>query len=227
MTECNKTTTVAELPSCDSVSSDSYLIVQGENAACKVKISDLVLSNENVDFYSQIEALVQKVNDLTAIVQANSGDWNDTSTLVDQNKDIWNAADGITNITTRLDAGENKWNEVATNVEVKSADWENTYQVVDNNRHAWQNAYDIVSANQNNWNTAYTITIDGLGAIHEALEMINSSPWFQHYTDGLNGSGQPTFAQVTSMWAAHQLHLPEWNSVYTTVLANSSGWANQ
>lgn len=219
MTECNKTTTVAELPSCDSVSSDSYLIVQGESAACKVKISDLVLSNENVDFYSQIEALVQKVNDLTAIVKANSGDWNDTATTVSQNKDTWNAADGITNITTRLDAGENKWNEVATNVEAKSADWENTFQVVSDKRHHWQNAYDIVFANQDNWNTAYTITLEGISAISEALGMMNVATHLQPatWTNVTNGD-------LTIMKASLDTNESNWISVYNTVRAFSGTW---
>ena len=219
MTECNKTTTVAELPTCDSVSSDSYLIVQGDNAACKVKISDLVLSNENVDFYSQIEALVQKVNDLTAIVQANSGDWNDTATTVDQNKDIWNAADGVTNITTRLDAGENKWNEVVTNVETKSADWENTYQVVDSDRHDWQNAYDIVFANKDNWNTAYTITLEGIGAIHEALNMMGVATYLQPAT-----WTSVSEAQAEAMRISLELNKDNWTSVYNTVKAFSASW---
>lgn len=219
MTDCNKTTTVAELPSCDSVSNDSYLIVQGENAACKVKISDLVLSNENIDFYSQIEALVQKVNDLTTIVQANSGSWNDTATTVSQNKDIWNAADGVTNITTRLDAGENKWNEVATNVESKSANWENTYQVVDSDRHDWQNAYDIVFASQDNWNTAYSITLNGIGAISEALGMMSVSTYLQPatFTNVTNG-------EAVIMKAALDNNEDNWTSVYNTVRAFSASW---
>jgi hypothetical protein len=140
---------------------------------------------------------------------------------VSQNKDIWNAADGVTNITTRLDAGENKWNEVATNVESKSANWENTYQVVDSDRHDWQNAYDIVFASQDNWNTAYSITLNGIGAISEALGMMSVSTYLQPATfTNVN----VTNSDAVVMKAALDNNEDNWTSVYNTVRAFSGNW---
>lgn len=226
MTECNKTTTVAELPSCDSISRDSYLIVQGENQACKVKISDFVLGNENVDFYSQIEELVNKVNDLTAIIQTNSGSWNETATTVSQNKSTWDNASDVTNINTRLDAGESKWSDTSTAVELNSANWENTYLEVDTNKDKWTYGYDVVNSSQHNWNQAYTISLgEGVGAIHEALEIISTSPWFQQMANDGNGTTTPTRAQVYEVWSSHQLYGSQWNSVVNTVMVNSANWS--
>lgn len=230
MTECNKTTTVAELPTCDSVSKDSFLIVQGEKQACKVKISDLVLGNENVDFYSQIEELVKKVNDLTTIIQTNSGSWDDTAATVERNKNTWDNAGDVTNINTRLDAGESKWSDTATAVELNSANWEATYNTVDAQKDNWQYTYDAVNTGQHNWNQAYTVALEGVGAIHEALEIIETSPWYETFNvnsptnNQTPNMSQATASQIVQTWTALQLNEDNWISVYNTVKANSSDW---
>lgn len=227
MTDCNNTTTVADLPTCTDVSRDSYLIVQGENQACKVKVSDLVLGNENVDFYDQIQALVQQVNDLTSVIQANSGTWNDTTTVVNTNKTTWDQADQITTLNTVVNNNQSDWTDTAALVAVNSANWQNTYLDVNSNKDKWSFAHDVVFSSQQNWDSAYTATADGLGAIHEALELVNTSPWFETYIDGLNtddGPTQPTFAQVTAIWAEWTLNSSKWDSVYNVVYANSGDW---
>lgn len=227
MTECNKTTTVAELPTCTEVSRDSYLIVQSDQHACKVKVSDLVLGNENVDFYDQIQQLVQKVNDLTSIIQANSANWNDTTTTVNTNKTTWDKAGDVTTINQTLADNQADWTDTKTTMSLNSANWENTYLEVDKNKDKWTYSYDVVNSSQRNWDAAYTASIDGLGAIHEALELVNTSPWFKSYTNGLTEAGgtlQPTFAQVTAIWAEWTLKSSQWDSVYNIVYANSGSW---
>jgi len=224
MTDCNNITTVADLPTCTDVSRDSYLIVQGENQACKVKVGDLVLGNENVDFYDQIQALVQQVNDLTSVIQANSGTWNDTTTVVNTNKTTWDQADQITTLNTVVNNNQSDWTDTAALVAVNSANWQNTYIDVDANKDKWSYAHDIVFSSQQNWDSAYTATSDGLGAIHEALELVNTSAWFESYTNGVGGDGEPTFAQVTAIWAEWTLKSSEWDSVYNVVYANSGDW---
>ena len=224
MTECNKTTTVAELPTCTEVSRDSYLIVQSDQHACKVKVSDLVLGNENVDFYDQIQQLVQKVNDLTSIIQTNSANWNDTTTTVNSNKTTWDQAGNITTINQTLAENQADWTDTKTTMSLNSANWENTYLEVDENKDKWTYSYDVVNASQHNWNQAYTITLgEGVGAIHEALEIISTSPWFQSMGEG-NGSTTPTRAQVYEIYGKHVLYYNQWNSVVSTVMANSGSW---
>ena len=226
MTDCNNTTTVADLPTCTDVSRDSYLIVQGENQACKVKVSDLVLGNENVDFYDQIQALVQQVNDLTSVIQANSGTWNDTTTVVNQNKTTWDQADQITNLSTVVNNNQSDWTDTAALVAVNSANWEATYQTVNAEKDRWQYAYDSVFIGEQNWNQAYTIALEGVGAIHEALEIIETSPWYQTFNvDSGPTMASATASQIAQTWSALQLNENNWTGVYNTVKANSGLWA--
>ena len=227
MTDCNNTTTVADLPTCTDVSRDSYLIVQGENQACKVKVSDLVLGNENVDFYDQIQALVQQVNDLTSVIQANSGTWNDTTTVVNTNKTTWDQADQITTLNTVVNNNQSDWTDTAALVAVNSANWQNTYLEVDANKGKWTYGYDTVFASQSNWNKAYTIAVEGtLGAIHEAFETISTAPWWLEHSSwgtGTENTG-PTKAQMYETWYHHQQNHDNWDDVYTTVKQFSSTW---
>ena len=207
------------------------MIVQGENQACKVKISDLVLGNENVDFYAQIEELVKKVNDLTTIIQTGSGDWSDTATTVSQNKNTWDNAGDVTNINTRLDAGESKWSDTSTAVELNSANWEATYNTVTIQKDNWQYAYDSVYTGEQNWNQAYAITLEGVGAIHEALEIIENSPWYETFNVSSTTNqqtpnmSQATASQIVQTWTALQLNENNWTGVYNTVKANSANWS--
>ena len=226
MTKCNNTTTMAELPVCDSVNSDSYIIVEGVNGACKVKLADLVLGPDNSSFWPQIQQLINKVDEIATVVQNNSAGWNNTAQTVTQNKPTWDTIGdyNLTNINNRLTQGESKWDDVASVVNVNSSNWEATYQTVDSDKSKWNYAHDVILSSQENWNTAYTITLDGIGAIHEALELVNTSAWFKQYTNGLSNTNEPTFAQVTAIWSAHQLHEQQWNSVYNTVKTFSATW---
>ena len=227
MTDCNKTTTVSELPTCEDVSKDSYLIVQGEQQACKVKISDLVLGGENLDFYDQIQALVQQVNDLTSVIQANSGTWNDTTSVVNTNRTTWDQADQITTINQTLADNQSDWSDTAGVVAVNSANWQETYLEVDLNKGKWTYGYDTVFASQPNWDQAYTIAVEGtLGAIHEAFEIISVSPWWLEHSNWGEGTTEtgPTKAQMYQTWYHHLQNHDKWNEVYTTVKANSAGW---
>ena len=72
MTECTKTASVADLPVCDSTSGDSYIIVQNGDNACKVKLSDLILGPNNVDFYPELIDIINKLDSLLTAVQPNS-----------------------------------------------------------------------------------------------------------------------------------------------------------
>lgn len=221
MTECNNNTTVSELPTCDSVSRDSYIIVQNETGACKVKISDLVFSNDNVDFYGQIEQLLAKLNEVTSTVQSNSADWSITASTVSQNKPVWDTISehDITSIYNTLTQGKDTWDNIATAVRVSSANWEATYQTVNAQKDNWQYAYDILYASQSNWDSAYTIAIDGIGAIHEAMALFNFEHPFDHM--GLPGISDTEALEIKT---AHDLYEDKWTSVYNTVKAFSGTW---
>lgn len=221
MTNCNNTTSVADLPTCDSVDGDSYIIVQNANGACKVKISDIVLGPDNSSFWPQIQQLIEKVNDLASVVQTNSASWNDTSNTVTSNKPTWDTIGdyNITNINERLTQGEGKWDAVTSTVNINSANWEATYHTVDQNKSNWSYAYDIIISTQHNWNSAYASTLNGSGALHEALEIIDTSPWYQQATF-------PTLSQsqAQQMYQFYVTFKDRWNAVYNTVNANSASW---
>ena len=228
MTDCNNNTTVSELPTCDSVSRDSYIIVQNDTGACKVKIADLVLSNDNVDFYGQIEQLLNKLNEVTSTVQTNSADWSITASTVTQNKPTWDTIGDhdITNISNTLTQGKADWDNVSSAVRVNSANWEATYQTVDVQKDRWQYAYDSVYTGEQNWNQAYTIALEGVGAIHEALEIIETSPWYQTFNVGSGPTmNSATASQIAQTWSTLQLNENNWTGVYNTVKANSANWS--
>ena len=228
MTNCNNTTSVADLPTCDSVDGDSYIIVQNANGACKVKISDIVLGPDNSSFWPQIQQLIEKVNDLASVVQTNSASWNDTSNTVTTNKPTWDTIGdyNITNINERLTQGEGKWDAVTSTVNINSANWQATYNTVDAQKDNWQYTYETVNTGQHNWNQAYTIALEGVGAIHEALEIIEKSPWYETFnvTSQTPNMSQATASQIVQTWTALQLNEDNWISVYNTVKANSASW---
>lgn len=229
MTKCNNTTTMAELPVCDSVNSDSYIIVEGVNGACKVKLADLVLGPDNSSFWPQIQQLINKVDEIATVVQNNSAGWNNTAQTVTQNKPTWDTIGdyNLTNINNRLTQGESKWDDVASVVSVNSSNWEATYQTVDRDKSKWTYAHDVIIATQENWNKAYTISVEGtLGAIHEAFETISTSPWWLSHSSwgGGNANTGPTKAQMYETWYHHQVNHDSWNSVYNTVKAFSATW---
>lgn len=229
MTNCNNTTSVADLPTCDSVDGDSYIIVQNANGACKVKISDIVLGPDNSSFWPQIQQLIEKVNDLASVVQTNSASWNDTSNTVTTNKPTWDTIGdyNITNINERLTQGEGKWDAVTSTVNINSANWEATYQTVNRDKSKWTYAHDVIIATQDSWNKAYTVAVEGtIGAIHEAFETISTSPWWLSHSSWGGGTEEtgPTKAQMYETWYHHQVSHDLWNSVYNTVKANSASW---
>jgi hypothetical protein len=231
MTECNKTTTVADLPVCDSTSGDSYLIVQNGDNACKVKLSDLVLGPENVDFYPALIDIINKLDSLLTAVQPNSAKWNETHTTVTTNKTKWDDAGAevyTTALKSRMDAGETKWNNAADAYISNGSNWNHAAEVVQANESNWNDAYNIIQLKQHDWNSAYTITTEGvLGAFHEAFERVTTAPWWNDHTDwgdGTNGTNGPTKAQVYQAWSYYSLKSEKIDAVLTQVQAGSANW---
>lgn len=202
MTSCDKTTSVNELPQCTDVPSDSYLIVQGEGTTCKVKIKDLVLGAENLDFYPELTEILNKLDTLTSIVQTNSAKWSGTHTSVLTGQPIWESIADLNLQGTKdiIDQKSPEWNSASSLVANNSANWEASTDTVTLSADQWNLTHDKVVLGEESWNTAYVGFTDGAQSIHEALEMIAESPWFTLYT---GSSAQ---------------------SVYTTVNTNSAAW---
>lgn len=202
MTQCDKTVTLAELPTCDDVPRDSFLIVQGDNTACKVKVSDLVLGSENIDFYPELTEILNRLDLLESIMSANSANWTTGYGHAISGKDIWNQIPdlNIQDMKDTLDNNKDDWSESYTTVANNSGSWGNAANEIEINSDNWTTTYETVNANESNWNTAYVASTNGFQAIAEAMEMIETSPWFTIYT---GGSAQ---------------------SVYTTVNMNSASW---
>lgn len=203
MTQCDKTVTLTELPTCDNVPRDSYLIVQGENATCKVKVSDLVLGTENIDFYPELTEILNRLDLLETLVATNSGNWTTGYGHAISGKDVWNQIPDLDlqGMKDTLDDNKDKWNSVSDTVTDNAGSWNNTANQIEIKSDNWDSAYDIVSTSKQDWDTAYVATTDGFQAIAEAMEMVETSPWFTLYT---GGSAQ---------------------SVYTTVNQNSGSWS--
>lgn len=209
MTECNKTTTISELPQCDSVQSDSYLIVQTQDTACKVKVSDLVLGPDNVSFYPDLTDILNRLDELTNIVQSNSAGWSQTKTTVDTNKSIWDqtATYDLAGLANDVNANKDLWTQASTLVATNSSSWENAASRVATDGGTWDQTADIVEVSAPEWNQARNITLDGVTAIYEALEIIETSPWFAYYND------DPTAPPMAAMW-----------EMYNVVATNSASW---
>lgn len=224
MAECSKVASVSELPECESVNPDSYLIVQNGDSTCKVKISNLTLGSENVDFYPELIEILNKLNELMARVDPNVDKWNDTSQLVNNSKGAWDIVNdsqaGNNALKQRLDTGTPNWDKAYTDTNGKADQWDATTSLVNEYADKWTNTHDIVVGSQENWDKAYGITIDGTQAISEALELITTSPWFTDYNFGT----QPTAAHVWQVYSEHQTYSNDWNSVFNTVRAFSGDW---
>jgi hypothetical protein len=209
MTSCDKTTSITELPVCTNVHGDSYLIVQNESSTCKVKVSDLVLGPDNVDFYPDLVDILNKLDELSSIIETNSGKWDKASTTTQTNSGMWDDASqyNLADMSNTLATGVPSWNNTTATMAGNSAKWDQTSVTVTLSSEEWERAKDIVSTSQTNWDQAYTITLDGIQSIHEALEIIETSPWFTLYYD--NNAAPP----IAALW-----------SLYTTVSGNSANW---
>jgi len=231
MTECTKTASVADLPVCDSTSGDSYIIVQNGDNACKVKLKDLILGPENVDFYPELIDILNKIASLLTAVQPNSASWNEAASTVSTKETKWdNAANAsyTTTLKNRLDAGESKWNAAADAYAARGDNWDTTAEIVAANESKWNSAYEILKIKQHDWDSAYTVTTQGtLGAIHEAFETVTTAPWWLSHSDwgdGTSDTSGPTKAQVYQAWSYYSLKSEKLNEVLTEVQTSSASW---
>lgn len=145
MTECNKSSTINELPECSDVSNNtSYLIVEKPTGTCKMKISDLVIGAENVNFYPELLQILNKLDELLSVVQPNSANWNSTHQQVLTARPVWDQTGdyNLQQLSQDVDQNKDKWNNTSTTMQLNSAQWDNTYQ--------------RVATDGDNWDTAYT-----------------------------------------------------------------------
>lgn len=218
MTECNKNITVADIPECDSVSPDSYLIVQSPDAACKVKISDLVLGPENVDFYPDLQDILARLNELESVVQTNSANWNNTYQTVTDNKPTWDTVGdyNLSDLATKVNDNADAWTSAANTVEQLSGSWNYAFDSMSLNVDLWNYTASAVELNSANWDLAFIRTLNGMQFVNEAIKTIEDSPWFSMYYIE-TAAGMPTTISsqppLASLW-----------SVFTTVNNLSSTW---
>lgn len=146
MTECNSNITLNDLPTCSNVDNQGYLIVQNDDSACKVKIADLILGVENVDFYPELLDIISQLETLTAIVQSKSAEWDTCYTTTNTNSADWGQVDSL------------GLAEVGSVVESTSAEWSNTTSLVFAKSSQWDAAYTYMTDYSVDWN-------DGLATI--------------------------------------------------------------
>lgn len=154
MTECNKTSTVNELPTCADVSNDtSYLIVQKPDGTCRMKISDLVLGAENVNFYPELLQILNKLDEILSVVQPNSGNWNTAYEQVQAGKPVWDQTGdyNLQQLSQDVNQNKDKWNNTSTTMQLNSANWQNTFQRVNTSGDNWDTAYTTVTIYEENY----------------------------------------------------------------------------
>lgn len=210
MAECNKIVDVTSLETCSNIDNENYIIVQGTDSVCRAKISDLVLGPDNVDFYPELIEILNKLNSIITNISPLSAGWQQTKETVDTNKPLWDRYNSSTLGSLENDITDNidRWNDATGIVEGKYQDWDNTTQTVAASAGPWNTTYDILQNNQQKWDNAAVATSNGQLAIFEALEMMETSPWFTLYTDGKEAA-----PPIASLW-----------SLYTTVQDNSASW---
>lgn len=170
MTDCNNNITLNDLPTCSNVDNQGYLIVQNTDSACKVKISDLVLGVENVDFYPELLDIISQLETLTSIVQSKSAEWDTCYTTTNTNSANWNQVDSLNlaEVGSVVESTSAEWSNTTTLVFAKSAQWDAAYTYMTDYSTEWNDALStinqfpdytetigIVQQLSGQWNTAY------------------------------------------------------------------------
>jgi len=170
MTECNSNITLNDLPTCSNVDNQGFLIVQNDDSACKVKIADLVLGVENVDFYPELLDIISQLETLTAIVQSKSAEWDTCYTTTNTNSAAWGQVDslGLAEVGNIVESTSAEWSDTTSLVFAKSAQWDSAYTYMTDYSVEWNNGLatialypdysttiGIVQELSGQWNTAY------------------------------------------------------------------------
>ena len=193
MTDCNKTVTIDGLPTREFATSDDFLIVHKAGQTSKVKVSNFVLGTDNIDFYTDIAAILDRLNQLETIVRTNSANWDSTYTTTNTNSAGWSTLSPaqLQTIQGTLDQYTDRWNNTSTVVEISGSMWNETNQTVSDNQGNWNSAYQSIQTNSSNWSTAYQTSLTVDGAVTEALHIIDeaySSSMLSVYTTVKNNS---------------------------------------
>ena len=177
MTDCSKTSTILDLPECADIPSDSYLLVQNSTNACKVKLSNLVMGPENIDFYPELIEILNKLDHITTFLQSNSGNWVSTHTTVHAESGTWNTLNSVDlqDISDVVNDNKSKWSSTAATVELLSGNWDTTYTQLLAGKSSWDSTAATVLNNKDSWDQAYTTSLTVESVAVEAIEIIESA----------------------------------------------------
>lgn len=141
MTDCTNNITLNDLPTCSNVDNQGYLIVQNTDSTCKVKISDLVLGVQNVDFYPELLDIISQLEALTAIVQSKSAEWDTCYTTTNTNSAAWGQVDslGLAEVGNIVESTSAEWSDTSSLVFAKSAQWDAAYTYMTDYSVDWNN----------------------------------------------------------------------------------------
>ena len=123
------------------------MIVQNTDSACKVKITDLVLGVENVDFYPELLDIISQLETLTAIVQSKSAEWDTCYTTTNTNSAAWGQVDslGLAEVGSIVESTSAEWSSTTTLVFAKSAQWDSAYTYMTDYSTQWNDALNIIN----------------------------------------------------------------------------------
>ena len=176
MTDCSKTSTILDLPECADIPSDSYLLVQSSTNACKVKLSNLVMGPENIDFYPELIEILNKLDHITTFLQSNSSNWVSTHTTVHTESGTWNTLNDVDlqDISDVVNNNKNKWTSTAATMELLSSDWSSTYTQVLADKPSWDDTAATVLSSKSDWDQAYDTSLTVQSVAAEAIEVIQA-----------------------------------------------------
>lgn len=185
MTDCNNTASINDLPTCNDVGSDSFIIIQKPDGTCKMKLSDLVIGAENVDFYPELLQIVNKLDQILSVIQPNSGNWNHTHTTVTTGKPIWDQTGdyNLQQLSETVTQNQDKWNDASTTTALNSANWSSAYDRIALDADQWSAATQTVQLSEETFNMLqeyyYGVKFfpgDPLGSVWTTVNT-NSASW--------------------------------------------------
>lgn len=185
MTDCNNTASINDLPECSDVESGSYIIVQKPTGTCKMKISDLVIGAENVDFYPELLQIVNKLDQILSVIQPNSGNWNHTHATVLTGKPVWDQTGeyNLGQLSDTITQNADKWNDTSDTVAINSGNWSSAYDRIVLDADRWSTTADTVTISQETFNYTQQVyygtqllPVDPLGSVWNTVHA-NSANW--------------------------------------------------
>lgn len=197
--------------------------------------------NESYTFVSSKSAEwndidVNKINDVSSIVEQNSANWNDVA----NDKPLYDDALNL------ISSSSNDWNDVSNKLTTirntfssNSSNWDNTYTTLSANSAEWNAITSNISAlssdyytNKILWNSTVD-TVSTLSSSWDKTELTNvlssnSANWNSSYTilSSNSANWNSSVSSVSALENTYNTKFSNWDDAYTILSNNSAGFDN-